>query len=31
VTSGSDPTAWDSIGIDRRPDNPGKSGGPGKP
>ncbi|HEX2803325.1 MAG TPA: hypothetical protein VHN55_05000, partial [Sphingomicrobium sp.] len=30
VTSGADPTAWDPIGIDRRPDSPGNSGG-GKP
>jgi hypothetical protein len=31
VTSGSDPTAWDPIGVDRRPDNPGNSGNNGKP
>ncbi len=31
VTSGSDPTAWDPIGVDRIPDNPGSSGAPGKP
>lgn len=29
--SGSDPTARDPIGVDRVPDNPGNSGGPGKP
>jgi hypothetical protein len=31
VTSGADPTAWDPIGIDRRPDSPGNSGTGGKP
>lgn len=31
VTSGSDPTVWDPIGIERRPDNPGNSGNNGKP
>ncbi|MGN6155678.1 MAG: hypothetical protein ACTHN4_08080, partial [Sphingomicrobium sp.] len=31
VTSGSDPTAWDPIGVDRRPDDPGNSGNGGKP
>jgi len=31
VTSGADPSAWDPIGIDRRPDSPGNSGEGGKP
>jgi hypothetical protein len=30
VTSGADPSAWDPIGVDRRPDSPG-NGPPGTP
>jgi hypothetical protein len=25
VTSGADPSAWDPIGVDRRPENPGNA------
>jgi hypothetical protein len=29
VTSGSDPTGWDPIGVDRKPDGRGSSGNGG--